>query len=348
MALDRERLIALAERTTGHYRDAQLAILTLLARYAKRGMGSEECAARMLDDSPRLRRDLQRVIARLQSDRACEVASALGASYDVSASDATRALSRAGLIVSIGGGSPALTALTRELQGRLAAGDLRILRVSEDVFRSVIGAATSSSLTGDLTRRAAAQAALDAFAARGVTGFVDGAGRSWNLASYAEMACRTAVMSAARLGRFAAMRAAGQDLAIVSMAPNPCEDCAAWEGQVISLDGVTPGYPTLADVEGGHLFGPNCGHLADPYVPGLTEVQSAPTADPEAYAAREQQRYLERGVRAWKLRQAAALDDAASKAAGAKVRDWQARLREHVVANGLKRLSDREQIGKAI
>ena len=43
-----------------------------------------------------------------------------------------------------------------------------------------------------------------------------------------------------------------------------------------------------------------------------------------------------------------ALDDAAARAAQAKVREWQERLREHVAANGLKRLSYREQIGKAI
>ena len=39
---------------------------------------------------------------------------------------------------------------------------------------------------------------------------------------------------------------------------------------------------------------------------------------------------------------------ARAAAAQAKVGEWQARLREHVEATGLKRLSYREQIGKAI
>jgi len=80
----------------------------------------------------------------------------------------------------------------------------------------------------------------------------------------------------------------------------------------------------------------------------VTDASNAPPSDPEMYEARQQQRSLERGVRQWKTRGAVALDDKAAAQAQAKVREWQGRLREHVAANDLKRLSYREQIGKAI
>ena len=71
------------------------------------------------------------------------------------------------------------------------------------------------------------------------------AGRQWNLPSYVEMACRTAANGAAREGTFDGMRAAGRDLAVIGGSSSGCELCADWEGEVVSLDGVTPGYPTL-------------------------------------------------------------------------------------------------------
>jgi hypothetical protein len=145
------------------------------------------------------------------------------------------------------------------------------------------------------------------------------------------------------------MRARGHDLAIISGNTAGCEACAPWEGVVVSIDGATEGYPTLDEAEGDGLFHPNCGHQPDPYIPGLTEEQTANRSDPEGYAALQQQRYLERGVRQYKMRLAAASGDpTATTAAQAKVREWQGRLREHVSANDLPRLYYREQIGKAI
>ena len=190
--------------------------------------------------------------------------------------------------------------------------------------------------------------ALDLFAGHGVTGFVDSAGKQWALASYAEMACRTAAHNAARQGVFDAVLAQGRDLVIISGSPSCCDMCAPWEGQVLSLDGATPGYPTLAEAEGDGLFHPSCAHSADPYIEGLTRRSATQYGDPERYAAQQQQRYLERGVRGWKMRQAGALDDLAAAKAKAHVREWQGRLREHVAKHDLPRLRYREQIGKAI
>jgi len=115
---------------------------------------------------------------------------------------------------------------------------------------------------------------------------------------------------------------------------------------VLSLTGRTPGYPTVDQARAAGLFHPNCRHSLGAYIPGLTEPMRQ-TRDAEGYQERMQQRYMERQIRKWKLREAVALDDEARRQARAKVREWQARIRQFVAEHDRKRLYYREQIGKA-
>ena len=69
--------------------------------------------------------------------------------------------------------------------------------------------------------------------------------------------------------------------------------------------------------------------------PGGTEP------NPEGYEATQQQRYYERKIREWKRRAAVAEGEHADYAT-AKVREWQARTREHVKVHGLDRRYYRE------
>jgi hypothetical protein len=348
--IDPEQLAGLARRLVEQYREVETLAFALITRRLAKNLGAEDWAAKRLAESGLLRAEVRSLVRQLGRRRAGEVASLLAAAHALGADSAAAVLGSAGASSALFGASEnrALTALLRDLTGHLAATDLRILRATSDVYRQVVARVTAQGLAGEYTRRQAAQAALNLFSSRGITGFVDTAGRQWNLASYVEMACRTAANGAARQGTFDRMRAAGRDLAVIGGSSSGCELCDDWEGEVVSIEGVTPGHPTLAEAEGAGLFHPNCTHQPYPYVPGLTQTSGITRSDAGTYEARQQQRYLERGIRAWKTRQAVALDDAAARAAQAKVREWQGRLREHVAANGLKRLSYREQIGKAI
>lgn len=343
--IDPQELARLAERMVERYRDVELAAFVLIARRLTRRIDSEEWGAYQQLQASDLRADVRRLMRSIASGRDREVTALVMAAAGVGAREAASLLASS----SAGGPPPAaLTALTRDLAGRLADTDLRILRATDDVFRQVIARVTAQGLAGTYTRRQAAQAALDLFSGRGITGFVDAGGRQWSLPSYAEMACRTAANNAARVGALERMRAAGHDLALIGGSSSGCELCSEWEGEVVSVDGATPGYPTLDEAESAGLFHPNCTHQVYPYLPGLTDASGVAHSDPEVYEARQRQRYLERGIRAWKMRAATSLDEARAAAAQAKVSEWQGRLRAHVEANGLKRLSYREQIGKAI
>ena len=87
----------------------------------------------------------------------------------------------------------------------------------------------------------------------------------------------------------------------------------------------------------------NCRCAYTPFIEGVTQPFDTPV-DPVMREDREQLRYLERGVRQWKRRAAAALTPEAKKAADAKVRAWQARIREHVATTNTVRKPYREQI----
>jgi hypothetical protein len=337
-----EEFERLARALTELYREAELRVIADVARQLRRGLRDADWAEQRLRELAKLRQRVQlqlRVLAKRTSDGSKLT---LADAWKKGVAEASKELP-----FEVAPSTAALELLTAELELKLLASHQRILREAEDVYRSVIAEVVRQGLAGEQTRRTAAQAALDRFALRGVTGFVDRAGRSWSLASYTEMAVRTATHHATIEAKRARYLAAGEDLVIVSDAPQECSLCRPWEGKVLSLTGRTPRYATLDQAISAGLFHPNCRHTYSLYIPGVTRPRGV-TEDPEGDRARQQQRYLERGIRSWKRREAAALDDQATAYARRKQREWQARLREHVEKTGGKRLRYREQITKAI
>lgn len=269
----------------------------------------------------------------------------------------------------------AVRLIQAELDGRLRAAHLAILREPEDVYRRVIAEATLLAPADDGSRRLhVAQHALNRFADEGVTGFTDRRGRRWNIISYVEMATRTAATRAYTDAYAEWLVANGTHYVYVTDVPGECELCRPWEGKILRLR-PAPGaesFPvtflapdkttfvrqtrvagTLDQARAAGLFHPNCRHRAQAWSPdGLFPVGEVivPVGqpDPDGYQARQELRRLERGVRKWKLREAAALDPAARKTARRKVRAWQAAIRTHVDETGVPRQRRREQIGVAL
>lgn len=252
---------------------------------------------------------------------------------------------------------PTLPADAAALSARFRAVELVTSRVVVAAYADAVAAGAAGVLSGADTRRRGSQRVLDTLARRGVTGFTDTSGRRWALDSYAEMSVRTVTGQAAVDGHVQTLQQAGLDLVQVSDSPRECPLCRPWEGKVLSLSGATGAVigrsvttgertvtrvdGTLADARAAGLQHPNCGHRVTAYLPGASTPR--PTApDPQAYADSQRQRALERHVRAWKRREAAALDPVVQRAARAKVRAWQSAVAEHVETTGGKRLRYRE------
>ncbi|HET8641897.1 MAG TPA: phage minor capsid protein [Pseudonocardiaceae bacterium] len=263
-------------------------------------------------------------------------------------------------------GAGAIGRLAESLSDRLVGAHTVIVRWTVDAYRDVVArTATVDVLAGVATRRKASEQAWQELLDRGITGFVDRAGRRWNLATYVEMATRTSVAQATIEAHLDQLGTLGRDYVIVSDAPQECVLCRPFEGKVLSRlgppgprtvpmqhatrDGVTVWVQvagTVAEAMLAGLLHPQCRHSLGLYLPGLTRIPTA-TADPAGDQARQQLRGLERKVRRAKMQQRAGLTAAQQRAAGAKVRALQAQIRAHVEATehlGIRRHPEREQI----
>lgn len=254
--------------------------------------------------------------------------------------------------------------IAEDLHQRLDAAAYRITRFADDAYRAatVSGALAQVHPHLDVVRNtlqhatpAEAQAqAWRELMAKGITGFTDSAGRNWNLATYVEMATRTATQRAYNASHRERLTQMGVHYFTISTTGRPCGLCAPWEGVVLAdepgthtEDGHTfTVQATIEDATAAGLFHPNCKHTLQAYLPGFTVLQPNQwtPADEQAYKDTQRLRALERAVRQAKQVQATALNDIQRRRVGKDVRAAQAAVRDHVAATGLNRRSRREQL----
>ena len=231
----------------------------------------------------------------------------------------------------------------------------QVLRKSNDAYQKVMAHATTGLLAGTDTRRQASQKMLNEFASKGITSFVDKAGRSWDLSSYAEMAVRTVSSHAALQGHIDRQVEVGEDLVKVSAIGTTCPICQRWQNVVLSISGNNPKYHSLESAKADGLFHPNCKHTLVMYIPELDEgTENEGKAEPGPYDTNTQsskqyfevqkQRSNERKIRYWKKRLALALDDNEAQKCKDKVKEWQYKNLLHCEKNGLRRNYAREGV----
>jgi hypothetical protein len=352
------------------YADAEARLLGIVARQLTDGFEAPGWAVAKLTDIQPLRRSAQQVVDALSTAVDLEVWNVVAEAYNVGARAGLAELGALGNdeVRRIAETTPATRAVDRlaqETVDLVTETHRGILRGVEDGYRQVIAEVSATPLLGIDTRRQATQRAMERFSDRGLRTFVDKSGRAWQMTSYAEMATRTSVGRAAVEGHTDRLRAAGLDLVIVSNAPQECPVCRPYEGKVLSIDG--PGEPHEVDVEHAlddgrtvrvHVAGslnaarargfqhPNCRHSVAAYLAGVTRAPEDASEDPDGYEATQKQRAIERGIRKWKNRAASATTPEAKRAAEARVRAWQGRMRGHLADHPeLIRRREREQPG---
>lgn len=368
MPVDPEVAIRLGVALFRSASDVELSLTKRISAALARGIDAPGWAERQLSEVARLRSGWERDIAGWIVDARRQGASAVTGAWahgENAALTELRGLLHARAAASPLPGARAALQLAEELSGVIESTKMTTLRSTEDVFRQVVAQTAGRVLLGSDTRLTVAQQVLNRLTARGISGFTDVRGRRWELASYVEMATRTAAQRAATTAHTQTLAGRGVELVIVSNAPQECKLCRPWEGRVLSLQGagrrrltvpdlLNPGKLVEVEVTGGvdearraGLFHPNCRHSTSAYLPGMTKRPAGPTADPQGDADRQRLRALERSLRAEKLRQAAALDEAARRAASGRIRAVQAAIREHVDTTTAKRQPQRERIGTA-
>lgn len=359
-----------ADDLVAEYQRLELILLELIADKIARGLDAPDWAARQVMELQRFRKEAGVIAAKMAGKSPELIASAiqravtdgfLAASQDIAVAEgisAGQVVANAGTVPAIDG--PAIAALLAETTGALTAVDQGVLRVTDDIYRKVVARGAATVVAGAETRKQATQRALTEFTRNGITGFLDRRGKSWSLTAYTEMAIRTGTTKALMQSHSNRLTERGYDLVIVSSHPRPAPQCQPYERQILSLSGRTLGVisetsrttgrtvsvkvkASLAEAEARGLHHPNCKHRHSLFVPGVTDT-SPTKADDEGYEDTQKLRYMERQTREWKRRAATSLDPAEKKAAQAKVREWQGKIKAHTETTGVGRRRDREQL----
>ena len=341
----------LAEELLAVYEDAELHMLRTISKRLARGVTEAGWAEEKYAEVRSVRKELQKSIKALKEQRETLLDGVMNDAYAAGAGTFFTEAERFTNILGIRAISPNSQKVSRilaELNGSLDAGDRMILRQADDAYADIVGRVAADMATGTLSTREAVAKTVDEFADKGITSFIDKAGRCWEMGSYAEMALLTAIERATVEGYVDTMQSYGFDLAVISSHDGACPLCAAWQGVIISVSGRDRNYQSLADAQASGVFHPRCRHHLSTYYEGVTKNTSKkPTpvkAPSSSYTDRSRQRHCERMIRKWKRRMFAATEPQNERLAFAYVRKWRGILADLIDSsdNFLYRHYDRE------
>lgn len=243
-----------------------------------------------------------------------------------------------------------------------------------ETAQTALNVATGQIISGTESFNTALRLATQKLCDNGITGFVahgyydaEGVyheGARWRPETYVAMDMRTTFHNAGRRAFWDRNQDYGNDLYLVSQHPGARPLCYPWQCKVISRtdqardvqDGSGNTVHVYAQGETSYgepagLFGINCGHHPELFIPGVTnvpEVRQDEEANAKQYAESQKQRALEREFRK------ARLDLDVAKAQGAdqeevrqlqgKLKSADARLDKFTSETGRKRRREREYL----
>ena len=243
---------------------------------------------------------------------------------------------------------PRMEALIDDTQQLEARAESAALRMTDDVYRTTINKAAIMHATGGLTAQQAIDQAIKDFLKAGINCIQYSNGRRVNIASYAEMAVRTAATRSYLQGAAQRRQELGIDTVLVSQYGACSDTCLPWQGRVYiddvfgAFDGPTTGergqssnenwYPLLSVAIKNGLFHPNCRHTMSVWIEGVSTMPAPLDAEKVRETAKleQQQRRMENAVKKWKRLAEGTNDPIQKKLYKGKVREAQANLRAYI------------------
>lgn len=246
-----------------------------------------------------------------------------------------------------------LKSLINATTNDLKNGQTAMLRMADDVYRQTIFKSHVYLQSGSTTLNKAIDMATKDFLDKGFNCITYKNGNRVNIASYAEMALRTAGQRATLMGEGTKRDEWGIHLVAVTAHSNTCELCLPWQGKILIDDVYSGGskddgdYSTLSEAMAEGFMHPNCRHTITTYFEGITQLPK-PVDNEKAldnYEAEQNQRNMERQIRKYKRIASGSCDFNNINNANAKVKDWQGKLRQHMKDNPqLRRDYNKEKI----
>lgn len=253
-----------------------------------------------------------------------------------------------------------LDALQEGIQKDLRSTEGAIHRKMDDVYRQIVYRTSHYVTAGVKTIEQAVDMATKEFLSKGIDCVTYSDGRRVNIASYAEMALRTVSQRATFLGEGKKRDEWGIYTVVMSAHDNCSPWCMPYQGTVLIDDVYTSiskdqaerlsrdtGYLLLSYAMQEGAFHPNCRHTLATFFPGVSRLP-APADEVTAernYDAEQKQRYIERHIRQYKRLQAGSLDTSNHAKYGAKVQEWQGRMKQLLIDNEELRRDKRRELG---
>lgn len=215
-----------------------------------------------------------------------------------------------------------LNALIKSTTEDMARAENAILRMTDDVYRQTIFKAQMFYNTGAGTLWKAVDMVTKDFLSAGINCVEYRNGARVNVASYSEMALRTANKRANLMGSANKRMEYGIHTVKVSSHNSACPMCIQWQGKVY-IDDVygagtkeeskASGYPLLSEAVKGGMFHPNCKNGCSTYYEGINQPPKEPTKEEveemtRRYNLEQRQRECERNIRKYKRLENGSID----------------------------------------
>ena len=207
-----------------------------------------------------------------------------------------------------------LNALIKATTEDMSKAENAILRMTDDVYRQTIFKAQMFYNSGASTLWKAVDMATKDFLSAGINCVEYKNGARVNIASYSEMALRTANKRANLMGSANKREEWGIHTVKVSSHNSACPMCIRWQGKVYIDDVYGAGtkeeskkskYPLLSEAVKGGMFHPNCKNGLSTYYEGINQPPKEPTKEEieemtRRYNLEQRQRECERNIRKYK------------------------------------------------
>ena len=216
-----------------------------------------------------------------------------------------------------------LNSLIKATTEDMSKAENAILRMTDDVYRQTIFKAQMFYNSGASTLWKAVDMATKDFLSAGINCIQYKNGARVNIASYSEMALRTANKRANLMGSANKRMEYGIHTVKITSHNSACPMCIQWQGKVYYDDvygEVTPAerrglgyYPLLSNAVKGGMFHPNCKNGLSTYYEGINQPPKEPTKEEveemtRRYNLEQRQRECERNIRKYKRLENGSID----------------------------------------
>ena len=250
-----------------------------------------------------------------------------------------------------------LNALIKSVLYDFEMAESAILRMADDVYRQTIFKAQMFYNSGASTLWKAVDMATKDFLSAGLNCIEYRNGARINIASYSEMAIRTANKRANLMGSANKREEWGIHTVKMSSHSSACPMCIQWQGKVYIDDVYGKGtkeesikskYPLLSEAIKGGAMHPNCKNRLSTYYEGISNPPKKPTKEEKEemsrrYNLEQRQRECERNIRKYKRLEAGCIDADNMKKYTEKRMQWTNEYNNLIADNSdvLRRNADR-------